>query len=317
MSPPSLLELVDSYLELRRRLGFDPEGPRWYLRSFAHYANRIGHTGPITVALAVGWALSSAAGQPARAARRLGPVRTFARYRAAIDPATEIPPPGLFGRLPRRQSPHIYSDREIAALLRACRGLQPRGGLRSATYGALFSLLAATGLRLSDALRLERRDVDLASGLLTVRESKFRKSRLVPLHPTVTEGLSRYAAHRDAFRRAPRSGRFFQTDRASVLGRAAVEKTFARLRSQLGWTDSGRARRPRIHDLRHTMAVRSLLDAYAQGHDVDRRIHALSTYLGHAKVTDTYWYLSAVPELMALASQRFEQFARRSLESAS
>jgi integrase len=316
MSPPSLLELVDSYLDLRRRLGFDPEGPRWYLRSFARYVDRIGHTGPITVALTAGWALSSSTGQPARAERRLGAVRAFARHRAAIDPATEIPPPGLFGRAPRRQPPHNYSDREIAALLRACRGLQPRSGLRPATYGALFSLLAATGLRLSEALRLERRDVDLAGGLLTVRESKFRKSRLVPLHPTVTEGLSRYAARRDTSRRAPRSGRFFQTDRALVLGRAAVEKTFARLRNLLGWTDSGRARRPRIHDLRHTMAVRSLLGAYTQGNDIDRRIHALSTYLGHAKVTDTYWYLSAVPELMAIASQRFEQFARRRQESA-
>lgn len=310
MTPPSLLEIVDSHLDLRRRLGFDHEGPRWYLRSFARYADEIGHAGPITVALAVDWALTSAAGQPARAERRVGAVRTFARHRAAIDPAPEIPPPGLFGRLRRRQSPHIYGDREIAALLRACRGLEPRSGLRPATYGTLVSLLAATGLRLSEALRLEQRDVDLASGLLTVRESKFRKSRLVPLHPTVTDGLSRYAAHRDTFRRAARSGRFFQTDRASVLGRAAAEKTFARLRDWVGWTTSGRARRPRIHDLRHTMAVRSLLDAYAQGHDVDRRIQALSICLGHAKVTDTYWYLSSVPELMAITSQRFEQFAR-------
>jgi integrase len=317
MSPPRLSDLIDDYLDLRRRLGFDPDGLRWRLRDFARHADRIGHTGPITIALATGWALASSAGHPARAERRLGAVRAFARHRAAFDPATEIPPAGFFGRIPRRPPPHIYSDDEISALLHACRGLQPTGGLRSATYTALFSLLRTTGLRLSEALRLECRDVDLSGGLLTVRTSKFRKSRLVPLHPTAIEALARYAARRDTFRHAPRSDRFFRTERAPEIGRAAVEKTFARIRDLLGWTGSGRARRPRIHDLRHTMAVRSLLDAYTSGRDLDRSVHALSTYLGHARVTDTYWYITAIPELMAASSERFEQFANRDQEGAS
>lgn len=317
MTPPRLLALVDDYLALRRSLGFDTEKLGWLLRDFARYAERTEHRGPITVDCAVQWALSSCSGDPARAERRLWAVRQFARHRAAFDPATEVPPAGLLGRIPRRKQPHIYSDAEISALLRECSRLWPRDGLRPTTYVAFFSLLASTGLRLSEARHLERRDVDLAQGLLTIRVSKFRKSRLVPLHPTSAQALMGYAVRRDAFRDAPRSEFFFRTDQAPALERAAIEKTFSRLRHRLGWTAHGRARRPRIHDLRHTFAVRRLLRWYEEGVDLNRKILALATYLGHAKVTDTYWYLSAVPELMAVTSQRFEDFARRERESVS
>lgn len=317
MTPPSLLAFVDDYLALRRGLGFDVEKLRWLLRDFARYAERVGHHGPITVDLAVRWALSSCSGNPVRAERRLWAVRQFARHRVAFDPATEVPPTGLLGRVPRRQQPHIYSDAEICALLGECRQLQPCDGLRPRTYIAFFSLLASTGLRMSEARHLDRRDIDLSNGLLTIRVSKFHKSRLVPLHPTSLQALTDYAARRDASRDAPRSEFFFCTDRAPALEHAAVEKTFSRLRRRLGWTAHGRARRPRIHDLRHTFVVRRLLRWYEEGVDVDRKILALATYLGHAKVTDTYWYLSAVPELMAVTSQRFEHFAGRERESAS
>ena len=311
MTPPSFLDLVEQYLVFRRGLGFDLKSPGWMLRDFARHADQIGHQGHVTIDLAVQWALSSRSNDPAQAARRLGVVRQFARHRAVFDPATEIPPVGLLGRVPRRKQPHIYSDAEVAALLRQARVLLPRHGLRPRTYVAFFSLLASTGLRLSEACRLAPSDVDLANGVLTVRESKFRKSRLVPLHPTATQALTRYAADRDACRGAPRSGCFFRTDRAPALERAAVQKTFSRLRHRLGWTAQGRARRPRIQDLRHTFVVRRLLRWYEEGADVDRKILALATYLGHAKVTDTYWYVSAIPELMSIASQRFEHFARR------
>jgi len=150
-----------------------------------------------------------------------------------------------------------------------------------------------------------------------VRAGKFGKSRLVPLHPSSVQALARYVRQRDAFRFAPRSEFFFRTDHAPALQRAAVEKTFSRLRDRLRWTSQGRVRRPRIHDLRHTFAVRRLLRWYEEGTDLDRKMLALSTYLGHAKVTDTYWYLSAVPELMAITSRRFAQFARREQERAS
>jgi integrase len=173
-----------------------------------------------------------------------------------------------------------------------------------------FSLLASTGLRLSEARHLYRRDVDLDQGLLIVRAGKFHKTRLVPLHPTSVQALATYARWRDSFRNDPPSEFFFRTERAPRLQRAAVEKTFSRLRERLGGSPRGRTRGPRIHDFRHTFAVRRLLRWYEDGVDVDRKILALSTYLGHAKVTDTYWYLSAVPELMAVTAERFEQFAR-------
>lgn len=313
MTPPRFRALVDEYLTVRRGLGFDLDTPRWLLANFARYADAIGHLGPITTDLAIEWALASRSHDPAQVTRRLCALRSFARYRAAFDSATEIPPRGLVGCRPRRKPPHIYSESEIAALLRQAEGLSPRGGLRPRTYVALFSLLVATGLRLSEACRLTPDDVDLANGVLTIRESKFRKSRLVPLHATTTQALVRYAAYRDR-RRPSASGHFFQTDRTSGLTRAAVEKTFSRIRARLGWSAQGRTRRPRLHDTRHTFAVRRLLRCAEEGVEVDRQMLALSTYLGHAKVTDTYWYLSAVPELMALTAERFEWFARSKQE---
>ena len=314
MTPLSFHRLVDEYLTLRRGLGFDLKTPEWLLRDFARYADRIGHSGPVTIELAVQWARSSRSSNPAQAARRLVVVRQFARHRALFDPATEVPPVGLLGRIPRRPPPHIYTAAEVAALLQQASRLLPRHGLRPATYVAYFALLVSTGLRLSKACRLTTHDVDLVNGILTIREIKFRKSRLVPLHPTTTQALARYAARRDACRAEPRSEYCFRTEHAPRLTRAAVEKTFSRIRGRLGWTAQGRTRQPRIHDLRHTFVVRRLLRWHQEGADVDHNILALATYLGHAKVTDTYWYCTAVPELFASTSQRFERFARRASE---
>jgi integrase len=314
MTSASWRELVEEYLALRRGLGFALETPAWALRDFGRYADQVEHRGPLTLDLAVQWALASRSDDPAQAARRLATVRQFARHRAVVDPATEIPPPGLLGRPGRRKQPHIYSEEEVAALLRQAGLLSPRGGLRPRTYVTFFSLLLSTGLRLSEACHLVPGDVDLAKGVLTVRESKFRKSRLVPLHASATDALARYAAHRATCCKASRTGGFFRTERSPALTRAAVEKTFSRIRQRLGWTAEGRARRPRIHDMRHTFAVRRLLRWYEDGADIDRKILALATYLGHAKVTDTYWYLSGVPELMAMAARRFERFVREEQE---
>jgi len=314
MRPPSFLPLVDDYLAVRRGLGFSLEAPAWLLYDFARYADRLGHRGPLTTELAVRWALSSRSGDPAQAARRLAAVRQLMRFRALLEPATEVPPAGLLGRVPHRRRAHIYSEAELAALLEQASRLLPRRGLRPRTYVAFFSLLAATGLRLSEACRLERGDVDLDAGVLTIREGKFRKARLVPLHPSATEALTRYAAERDRCRGTGEPGRFFRTERVPALTAAAVEKTFSRIRQRLGWSAEGRAGRPRIHDLRHTFAVRRLLCWYEEGADLERKLLALSTYLGHAKVSDTYWYLTGVPELLAIAAQRFERFARAEQE---
>ena len=312
MTPPSFHDLVNEYLALRRGLGFELGSPGEQLVDFARYVDGIGHDGHLTTDIAVQWALATRSSDPAAPGRRLSAVRQFARYRAVFDTATEVPPAGLLGHPPRRKQPHIYSEEEVASLLTQAGLLQPGGGLRPKMYVAFFSLLVSTGLRLSEACRLMPGDVDLADGVLTVRETKFRKSRMVPLHPTATEALIRYADRRNTPR--TRSGCFFRTDHAPALKRNSVERTFSRIRDRLGWADQGRARRPRIHDLRHTMAVRRLLRWYEEGADVDRKMLALATYLGHAKVTDTYWYLSAVPELMAITSERFERFARREEE---
>jgi integrase len=314
MMPPNLPDQVEEYLAFRRGLGFDLKTSRWLLFDFVRYVDRVRHQGPITIDLAVQWALATRSNDPTNPARRLAVLRQFARHRALLDPATEVPPVGLISQVACRKPPHIYSDTEITALLRQASMLLPRQGLRPKTYVTFFSLLAATGLRLSEACRLVLSDVNLSDGILTVRESKFRKSRLVPLHPTTTQALTRYSAHRNTSRWG-RSGCFFCTDRAPALTHTAVQKTFRRLRHRLGWTSHGRVRRPRIHDFRHTFAVRRLLAWYEEGTDIDRKILALSTYLGHSKVTHTYWYLSAVPELMAITSQRFEQFASAEQEA--
>ena len=316
MTPPSFHHLVDEYLTARRGLGFRLETDEWFLRAFASHADRVGHSGSVTIELAVQWARSSSrSSNPAQAARRLAIVRQFARYRALVDPATEVPPVGLLGRIPtRRSTPHIYTEAEMAALLQQARCLLPRHGLRPATYVAYFALLAATGLRLSEACRLTTDDADLVNGILTIRETKFRKSRLVPLHPTTTRALRRYADRRDACLAAPRSEYFFRTEHSPRLTRTAVETTFRRIRRRLDWTGQGRTRQPRIHDLRHTFVVRRLLRWYMEGADVDRKILALTTYLGHARVADTYWYCTAVPELLASTGQRFERFAHRASE---
>lgn len=307
---------VEEYLAFRRGLGFQLKSPAWYLRAFARYAEQVGHRGPITLDLATQWALSSRSRDPAQAARRLGIIRSFARHRALIDPETEVPPVGFLGRTPRRKPPHIYSEEEIHALIRQAGRLLPHGGLRPATYVVFLSLLFSTGLRMSEACSLSSGDVDLERGLLTIRGTKFRKTRWVPLHPTATEALARYARHRDAVARGDPAGYFFRTERVSRLTTAAVEKAFARLRTRLGWKAQGRTRRPRLHDARHTFAVRRLLRWYEEGADVGQKLLALSTYLGHAKVTDTYWYLTGVPELMAIASRRFERLAQAPEEDA-
>ena len=283
MTPPSFHRLVDDYLIARRGLGFGLETPEWLLRNFASYVDRIGHSGPLTIELAVEWAQSSRPSNPAQAARRLAAVRQFARHRAISDPATEVPPTGLLGRFSRRPPPHIYTAAEVTALLEAASRLLPHQGLRPATYVVYFSLLVSTGLRLSEACRLTTEDVDLLNGILTVRETKFRKSRLVPLHPTTTQALVRYAGHRDACRAASRSDYFFRTEHAPRLTRDAVEKTFSRLKQGLGWTGDGRTRQPRIHDMRHTFITRRLLRWYQDGANVDRKMLALATYVGHAK----------------------------------
>jgi integrase len=315
MRPSRFVAHAKQYLALRRSLGFALVTVGRLLLDFARFADKTAGTGPLTLDLAVRWAESSERPCSSNAARRLTIVRGFAKYCAGFESATQIPPIRLFGPRARRSPPHIYSDAEMADLLGAAAHLRPRNGLRPYTYVTLFSLLASTGLRVSEARRLSCSDVDLERGLLTVRESKFRKSRLVPLHPSAIEPLRRYVARRNRSRTARRSDFFFLTDSAPYLTLNAVEMEFWRMRKILGWTANGRTRLPRIHDIRHTFATVRLLRWHEQGADIERKLSALATYLGHVQVTQTYWYLTAVPELMALTARRFERFARPGQES--
>lgn len=311
MTPaPSMLSHVQEYLDERRRLGFALAIPGAQLLSFAQFADRAGHRGPLTVQLAMNWAQQGARrAAPATWARRLEVVRPFARHRAQVEPGTEVPGADLFGHKRRRPTPHIYTAAEIADLLAAARRLPPAGTLRPLTYEAFFGLVAATGLRLSEALHLRCADLEAGSGMLTIRQTKFCKSRLVPLHPTTAAALAQYLAARQ--RRAPAApdAPLFVSLSGGALNKRTVDGVFARLRAELGWTARGTLPAPRIHDLRHSFVCRRVALWHETGADIDNAMLALSTYVGHAKVSDTYWYLTAVPDLMAVAVRRFEQFA--------
>ncbi len=217
-------------------------------------------------------------------------------------------PRAFFGPPHRRLVPHIYTEPEIVALLQATYDLLPTDGLRPMTYRTLFGLLAATGLRISEALHLQAQDVDLVHGILTVRQTKFRKSRLVPLHSTTVVALKRYIEAQRRQLVGQKTDAFFVSDRGKPLPKRTVHGTFQKLRTRLGWIARGGQAAPRIHDLRHTFICRSLLDCYHRNQLPDHIVDTLSTYVGHAKATDTYWYVSATPELMAVAAQRFACF---------
>jgi integrase len=303
---------VEAYLALRRGLGFAYVKEGDLLLGFARYADKGRHHGPLTTALAVRWAKQSTSLN--WRARRLDVLRGFARHEAAQDIRTEIPADGLLGSARRRRGqPHIYSERELTDLLRAAAALLPPGGLRPQTYTTFFGLLASTGLRVSEAIRLMQADVDLGGQVLRVSETKARKSRLVPLHPSTTRALATYAAERDRRHPRPQVSAFFLDGGGLPLKYNTVKDTFADLRRGLDWvrpaSPGSRRRLRRIHDLRHSFACRRLLAWYEEGGDIHVKLPALSTYLGHVHVRDTYWYLTAIPDLMAVASARFERLA--------
>lgn len=308
-APTAMRAKVERYLDHRRHAGFQLRIEGQQLLSFARFAEQSGHRGPLTLDLASRWATASRHPGPVTAARRIEVLRGFARYCQGFEPDTEIPPLRLFGRGHRRLTPHIYTEDEIQALLAATAKLHPAGGLRGACCRTVFGLIAATGLRVSEATGLARADVDLDSGVLLIRRAKFGKSRWVPMHATTTHALRHYAQLRDHDPGTADIDAFFVGDYGRPARTANVEYAFSQLRRILQWTARGGHPAPRIQDLRHTFVCRTLQRWYDAGFDIDRNILALSTYIGHAKVTDTYWYVTATPELMAIAAERFELFA--------
>lgn len=298
-----------SYLSHRRALGFKLEATGTVLLDFARFADHIGHAGPLTTELMLRWATQSAYHTTRYRAARLSIVRGFARHLAAHDGRSDVPDMRLLASGLRRQQPHIYTDGQIRELLAAAARLSPAYPLRPHSYVALFGLLASTGLRVSEAIALRRCDIDLAAALIIVRDTKFRKSRVVPVHATVCHALRRFATRRDRDPDSRSSDCFFVGAKGNPLPYSTVRSTFRGICRRLTWRSNGTLPRPRIHDLRHTFACRCLLRWYREGVDVNVAIAALSTYLGHAKVTDTYWYLSGTGELLSLVCERFEQFA--------
>lgn len=310
MNETSLVTLAECYIDHQRALGFKIQIESKQVLNFATYADESGHTGPITTELALAWAQLPQDGSPLYRARRLEVVRCFARYVAIFQPQTEIPPKGLLGRAHRRVQPHIYSPDEVSALMREARELSPNEGLRPRTYATLFGLLSSTGLRISEALKLRRSDVDLQRGVLVVRESKYHKSRLVVLHPTVTTMVKEYETFRDAYHLDPAAETFLLSERGTALPYSTVRSTFRSICDRLGWVANGQRPRPRIYDLRHTFACRRLTDWYESGVDIGCTLSWLSTYMGHSKVSDTYWYLTGIPDLLQIAASRFECYAK-------
>lgn len=311
----SLPKLVERYMRERHQLGFSNRTSAHYVRSFARHVQAAGLRGPLTEEVMADWARHDSHGSsdPQTWARRLKRLRPFARWLQQFDPRTEVPGKAIFGRLHERLAPHIYSDQEVVDLLVAARRLGPARSLRGVVYETLFGLIAATGLRIGEALSLRNTDVDLKAGMLSIHQTKFGKSRQVPMHPSTVEALRRYRSVRDlAGESAAEDASFFVGTRGRrrglPLGDRQVHRVFGQLRGQLGWRNRGAHHAPRIHDLRHTFIVRRIVQWQAMSVDVDQAMLSLSTYVGHAKVANTYWYLSAVPELMAPVARRFEAF---------
>ncbi len=299
----SVVSRVEEYLAMRRSLGFKLRGEGRMLLEFADRLDRTGQA-TITVAAAVAWASEPSHATLGHRHRRLGVVRGFARYLAAFDPACQIPPPGLLPARAHRPTPYHYSAEEIAALVHAAGTIA--APLPAATIQALISLIAASGLRVGEALVLDRDDVDARAAVLRVT-GKNDQTRMVPLHATTVAMLSGYAARRDRLCPAPVSPGFFLTSTGRRVQQRGVQETFARLLVAADiHTPPGR-RRPRIHDLRHTFAVNVLVGWYQAGVDVPARLPVLSAFLGHSSPEATYWYLQATPQLLALAAQRLER----------
>jgi len=297
-----LRQALAGYLAVRRSLGYKLARPEKLLVQFITYLEQAG-AATITTDLAVAWA-TLPGGDANWHAQRLSVVRGFAAWLHTIDPAAEVPPAGLIPSRRLRATPYLYSDADITALIAAAARL--RFPLRTATYQTLIGLLAVTGMRIGEAIRLDRADLDLAAGVITVRQSKFGKTRLLPLHPSATAALRGYLRLRDRLCPCPRTAAVFISPAGTRLLYCNVHATWKLLIDSAGLKARSAACRPRIHDIRHSFAVRALLDAYAAGQDGQARLALLSAYMGHVDPSHTYWYLSAAPELLALAGQRLE-----------
>jgi integrase/recombinase XerD len=305
----TLSQRLAEYLAVRRSLGFDLIFEERVLKVFTRFADREG-ADHITVDLFLRWKVEYGHANNNTWSRRLGIVRPFANWLRGYDARTEVPPPGLIPAKWQRPRPYIYSDEEVATLVCRAAKLRSRYGLRGWTCSTLFGLIAVTGLRINEALRLDDNDVDLDAGVITVKRGKNRKTRLVPVAPSTAKRLAAYRAERMRLL-GPRAGAFFRNDDGRRPTDCCARYNFAVVSQDMGLREAQHfcrhGRGPRIHDLRHTFAVRTIMGWYRKGFDPDREMLRLSTYLGHIKPDHTYWYIEAVPELLGLASKRAER----------
>jgi integrase/recombinase XerD len=305
----TLTQRLDDYLAMRRSLGYDLTFSGRVLRGFTTFADRE-RINYITVDLFLRWKAAFGRANNDTWSARLGMVRVFARWLQGHDPRTEVPPAGLIPGKPRRARPYIYSDREIAAIVSRARGLGSRCDLRGRTCSILFGLIAVTGLRINEALRLDDGDIDLVSRVVTVKRGKNGRARFVPIAASTVRQLRRYRAE-SARLLGTMGSAFFRNNEGRRLSAGAARYNFAIVSQAIGLREVRRSykngRGPRIHDLRHTFAVRTIIGWYRKGLDPDREMIKLSSYLGHLTPDDTYWYIEAVPELMHLAAERAER----------
>lgn len=303
----NLRAALGEYLNIRRTLGFKLRDEGTVLPQFIDFLEEQGSQF-ITTDLALRWATRPENVQPAHWARRLSMVRVFAQFYSAMVPQTEIPPQGVLPFRYRRKPPYIYDDNEILRLIEASSHLVSETGLRASTYSTLFGLLAVTGMRISEPISLDRQDVDLTRGILTVRHTKFGKSRLVMVHSSTVAKLVEYRRLRDRLIAKPKSPSFFVSEHGMRLTHWIVRWTFVKLSREIGLRGPHDSHGPRLHDFRHTFAVKTLIRWYQTGVDIERHMPELAAYMGHTHVNDTYWYISAVPELLRFATMRLDSF---------
>lgn len=304
----SLRRSLIDYLAVRRALGYKLKRAEKLLAQFLTYVENRGDQ-HLRIATMLAWATQPSGSDRGWSSYRLSIVRGFASHMRTIDPATEVPSADLLPRRRCRATPYLYSDDDIAALMVAAARL--RTPHRVATYRTLIGLLAVTGMRVGEALALDHDDIDASEGVLTVRHSKFGKSRELPVHPSTVAALRYYLRRRDRPRSATNTPAVLVSTAGTRLLYCNVQWTFHRLVRCAGLKPRSAACRPRLHDLRHRFAVCTILDSYRHGQDSEARLSLLSTYLGHIDPKNTYWYLSAAPELLQLAADRLQHHLGR------
>lgn len=303
----SLRKHANDYINLRRKLGFKLIEAERLINNFITFIENE-NSSFITIKSAFNWAKKPKNILRSCWGTRLSVIRKFSCYVKTIDLRNEIPPFGLLNYKHQRSKPYIYSDDEILKLLKASLLLKSNQNIRAHTYYTIFGLLAVTGLRISELTSILISDVDFIEGRLIIRKTKNRKSRIIPIHKSTLQVLRRYLYFRNKIEAKNKSSNFFISEEGTNITNFTVRNTFIKLSRKISLRKSTDSFGPRLHDFRHTFAVRTIIQWYKEDADVEVQMPILSTYLGHVKPSDTYWYLSLVPELVALAGKRFEKY---------